>query len=84
MGINWGVRLETENDLHQFLHSLCVELGNRSEGKSISKLSLKIMIAKDSSVEPKKFLGHGNCTEHSKSTSFNMKKELFDSVIDLF
>ena len=84
VGINWGVRLENESDLNDFLQSLSSELKTRLNGKSIGKISLKLMIAKNPLIAPRKILGHGDCNQHTKCSVFNERKEVFENVLALF
>ena len=84
VGINWGVRLVDESELKQFLSGLVDELQERLAGLPISKVSLRVMIAIDYTVAPTKFLGHGNCNEHSKSSNFINGESFLDRCITLF
>ncbi|GFT55735.1 DNA repair protein REV1 [Nephila pilipes] len=68
--INYGIRFETDSDVHNFISELACEVQNRVQnigckGKSVT---LKLMVRKsDAPVETAKFMGHGVCDHFSKS-----------------
>lgn len=84
VGINWGIRLSTENELSNFLFELVAELEERLSGNSACKITLKLMLAIDVNVEPTKYLGHGKCTEHSKSVRLTSNDRIFEKCLLVF
>lgn len=68
--VNWGVRFENQDQVDEFIGSLCGELQKRllkekSKGK---QLTMKIMRRSlDAPLDPPKHLGHGKCDTFNKS-----------------
>ena len=70
--ISWGVRLETDGHMNSFLGNLCrylcarlSEEGSDAPDKGI--LALKVKKRRPNAGRPGKHLGHGPCTDHSKT-----------------
>lgn len=68
--VNWGIRFATQEQVDEFLQSLCDELHQRLVNEKVKgrQLTLKIMRrAQDAPLEPPKHLGHGKCDTYNKS-----------------
>lgn len=68
--VNWGVRFYNQEQVDEFMDSLCGELEKRllKERVKGKQLSLKIMRkSKDAPLDPPKHLGHGKCDTFNKS-----------------
>lgn len=68
--VNWGVRFETQEQVDEFIESLCGELHKRlvNEGVRGRQFTMKIMRrAPDAPLDPPKHLGHGKCDTYNKS-----------------
>lgn len=68
--VNWGVRFVTQDQVNEFMLSLCGELSRRllKEGVKGRQLTMKIMRrAMDAPLDPPKHLGHGKCDTFNKS-----------------
>lgn len=69
--VNWGIRFVTQEQVDEFIQSLCEELHKRllSENVKGQQLHLKVMRrAADAPLDPPKHLGHGKCDTFNKST----------------
>lgn len=68
--VNWGVRFYNQEQVDEFMDSLCGELEKRLVKERVKgkQLSLKIMRkSKDAPLDPPKHLGHGKCDTFNKS-----------------
>jgi DNA repair protein REV1 len=68
--VNWGVRFYNQEQVDEFIESLCGELNRRLVKESVKgrQLSLKLMRrAADAPLDPPKHLGHGRCDTFNKS-----------------
>lgn len=73
--VNWGVRFENQEQVDEFIASLCTELNKRlvKEGVRGKQLTLKIMKRRaDAPLDPPKNLGHGLCDSFSKATQLGV------------
>lgn len=69
--VNWGIRFVTQEQVDEFIQSLCEELHKRLVNENVKgqQLHLKIMRrAVDAPLDPPKHLGHGKCDTFNKST----------------
>ncbi|KAI6219695.1 DNA repair protein REV1 [Aphelenchoides besseyi] len=68
--INFGVRLQTEQDLDDFLRDISEQLAKKLTEAKLkgSTLSVKLLIRHpDAPIEPEKYGGHGKCNSYSKA-----------------
>lgn len=68
--VNWGIRFVTQEQVDEFLQSLCEELHKRLVNENVKgqQLHLKVMRrAADAPLDPPKHLGHGKCDTFNKS-----------------
>ncbi|KAJ9625600.1 deoxycytidyl transferase [Taxawa tesnikishii (nom. ined.)] len=68
--VNWGVRFENQEQVDEFIESLCGELHKRLlKGKVKGRqLTMKVMRrSPDAPLDPPKHLGHGKCDTYNKS-----------------
>jgi len=68
--VNWGVRFENQDQVDEFMESLCCELEKRLVKEKVKgrQLTLKLMRrAADAPLDPPKHLGHGKCDTYNKS-----------------
>ena len=68
--VNWGVRFATQQQVDDFVGSLCEELQRRllHEGVKARQLTMKVMRrAANVPLDPPKHLGHGPCDTFNKS-----------------
>jgi DNA repair protein REV1 len=68
--VNWGVRFYNQEQVDEFIESLCGELSRRLVKERVKgrHLSLKLMKkAADAPLDPPKHLGHGRCDSFNKS-----------------
>ncbi|KAF2436116.1 DNA repair protein [Tothia fuscella] len=68
--VNWGVRFYNQEQVDEFIESLCGELSRRLIKERVKgrQLSLKLMRkAADAPLDPPKHLGHGKCDSFNKS-----------------
>lgn len=73
--VNWGVRFETQEQVEEFVDSLCGELGRRLVKERVrgKQLTMKIMRrSADAPLDPPKQLGHGKCDTFNKSSVFGV------------
>ena len=73
--VNWGIRFVTQEQVEEFIQSLCDELHKRllNEGVKGRQLTMKVMRrAADAPLEPPKHLGHGKCDTFNKSILLGM------------
>ncbi|KAI9725542.1 MAG: deoxycytidyl transferase [Chrysothrix sp. TS-e1954] len=73
--VNWGVRFETNEQVDEFIESLCGELNRRllKEGVRGQQLTMKVMRrAPDAPLDPPKHLGHGKCDTYNKSIALGV------------
>lgn len=69
--VNWGIRFVTQEQVDEFIQSLCEELHKRLANENVKgqQLHLKVMRrAADAPLDPPKHLGHGKCDTFNKST----------------
>ena len=69
--VNWGIRFVTQEQVDEFVQSLCEELQKRLINEKVRgrQLLVKIMRrAPDAPLDPPKHLGHGKCDTFNKST----------------
>ena len=69
--VNWGIRFVTQEQVDEFIQSLCEELHKRLVNENVKgqQLHLKVMRrAADAPLDPPKHLGHGKCDTFNKST----------------
>lgn len=69
--VNWGIRFATQEQVDEFIQSLCEELHKRLVNENVKgrQLHLKVMRrAVDAPLDPPKHLGHGKCDTFNKST----------------
>ncbi|KAF2102024.1 DNA repair protein [Rhizodiscina lignyota] len=68
--VNWGVRFENQEQVDEFIESLCGELMKRLLKERVKgrHLTMKIMRrSADAPLDPPKHLGHGKCDTYNKS-----------------
>jgi DNA repair protein REV1 len=68
--ISWGVRFENQEQVDEFIESLCGELNRRLLKEKVrgKQLTLKVMKrSADAPLDPPKHLGHGRCDTFNKS-----------------
>jgi DNA repair protein REV1 len=68
--VNWGVRFENQEQVDEFMVSLCEELQKRliKENVKGKQLTVKVMRrSPDAPLDPPKHLGHGKCDTYNKS-----------------
>lgn len=68
--VNWGIRFVTQEQVDEFIQSLCEELHKRLVNENVKgqQLHLKVMRrAADAPLDPPKHLGHGKCDTFNKS-----------------
>lgn len=68
--VNWGVRFENQEQVDEFIASLCHELQKRLIKEKVKgkQFTMKIMRrSPDAPLDPPKHLGHGKCDTHNKS-----------------
>ncbi|KEQ81906.1 DNA repair protein [Aureobasidium pullulans EXF-150] len=68
--VNWGVRFENQEQVDEFMTSLCGELQKRliKENVKGKQLTVKVMRrSPDAPLDPPKHLGHGKCDTYNKS-----------------
>lgn len=73
--VNWGVRFENQDQVDEFIQSLCGELQKRLIKENVKgrQLTVKIMRRSlDAPYEPPKHLGHGKCDVHNKSVQLGV------------
>jgi DNA repair protein REV1 len=73
--VNWGVRFENQDQVDEFIASLCTELQKRLLKEKVrgKQLTLKIMKrSADAPLDPPKHLGHGLCDTFNKSTALGI------------
>ncbi|KAI6232909.1 Arachidonate--CoA ligase [Aphelenchoides fujianensis] len=71
--VNFGVRLQTEADFHEFLLDIAKQLAKKLHDASLkgSTLTMKLLIRHpDAPLEPEKYGAHGWCNSISKSIPF--------------
>ncbi|PKI82630.1 deoxycytidyl transferase [Malassezia vespertilionis] len=72
--ISWGVRLSDTPQLVAFVERVCAEVAQRASRLELvgAQLSVQVMQrAKDAPTEAPKFLGHGRCTTHHRSSKLH-------------
>lgn len=68
--VNYGIRLQTVEDLDRFVGQLSQEVSERLQGLKGRGVTVKIMVRSDHApVETSKFLGHGVCDNMSRSVT---------------
>ncbi|KAI5257537.1 DNA repair protein [Aureobasidium subglaciale] len=80
--VNWGVRFENQEQVDEFMTSLCGELEKRlnKEGVKGRQLTVKVMRrSPDAPLDPPKHLGHGKCDTYNKSIQLGVATN--DSVL---
>ncbi|KAI4730276.1 DNA repair protein [Aureobasidium sp. EXF-10728] len=68
--VNWGVRFENQEQVDEFMVSLCGELQKRLIKENVKgrQLTVKVMRrSPDAPLDPPKHLGHGKCDTYNKS-----------------
>ncbi|GAM85297.1 hypothetical protein ANO11243_033010 [Dothideomycetidae sp. 11243] len=73
--VNWGVRFENQEQVDEFIESLCGELQKRLIKEKVKgrQLTIKIMRrAADAPLDPPKHLGHGKCDTFNKSVQLGV------------
>ncbi|RMZ66376.1 dna damage repair mus42 [Pyrenophora seminiperda CCB06] len=68
--VNWGVRFENQEQVDEFITSLCGELQKRLLKERVKgrQFTMKVMRrSPDAPLDPPKHLGHGKCDTHNKS-----------------
>ncbi|KAB8346368.1 hypothetical protein FH972_023410 [Carpinus fangiana] len=68
--VNWGVRFETQEQVDEFMGSMCGELERRLLKEQVKgkQLTVKVMRrAQDAPLDPPKHLGHGKCDTFNRS-----------------
>ncbi|KAF2157413.1 DNA repair protein [Myriangium duriaei CBS 260.36] len=73
--VNWGVRFENQEQVDEFIESLCVELQKRLIKEKVKgkQLTVKIMRrSADAPLDPPKHLGHGKCDTYNKSVQLGV------------
>ena len=74
---NYGVRFDGPYGVDYMIDKLAVEVNRRMTAAEVrsSKLVLKLMVSKNSSLTPGKFLGHGSCNNLSRSSRTPLTRE---------
>lgn len=73
--VNWGVRFENQEQVDEFMMSLCGELQKRliKENVKGKQLTVKVMRrSPDAPLDPPKHLGHGKCDTYNKSVQLGV------------
>lgn len=73
--VNWGVRFENQEQVDEFIESLCGELCKRLLKENVKgrQLTLKVMRrSPDAPLDPPKNLGHGKCDTYNKSLQLGL------------
>ncbi|KAF2878041.1 DNA damage repair protein-like protein Mus42 [Massariosphaeria phaeospora] len=68
--VNWGVRFENQEQVDEFISSLCGELQKRLLKEKVKgkQFTMKVMRrSPDAPLDPPKHLGHGKCDTYNKS-----------------
>jgi DNA repair protein REV1 len=68
--VNWGVRFENQEQVDEFIRSLCGELQKRLLKEKVKgkQFTMKVMRrSPDAPLDPPKHLGHGKCDTYNKS-----------------
>ena len=67
--VNWGIRFETQEQVKRFLYDLAAEVSRRMKDiRVLGRLvTFKVMKAKPDTKSMRKFLGHGPCSNVSRS-----------------
>ena len=79
--INWGIRFTTQNQISNFLKNFCDEVFARLQKSEVTARHLTVNIKKKLyEGEPTKFLGMGNCEDHSKSLTLNFSFSRVDQL----
>ena len=88
--INYGVRLDAHENARNLITELSKEVCRRLAviGKCGRQVVFKVMLKKQGSKEPSKFMGHGICDSYSKSVTLRQKvrsaAELGEHVMCLY
>ncbi|CAM9015723.1 unnamed protein product [Wickerhamomyces anomalus] len=80
--VNWGIRLDTIEQVDTFLFNLGKEMSERLAKLNMCALQMTLKIlkrAKDAPIEPPKYLGCGKCDALSKSSKFGVPTDEFRS-----
>lgn len=81
--VNWGVRFENQEQVDEFIQSLCGELQRRLIKENVKgrQLTIKIMRrSPDAPLDPPKHLGHGKCDTHNKSLQLGVATNDTDTI----
>ncbi|KAL1310927.1 hypothetical protein AAFC00_001151 [Neodothiora populina] len=81
--VNWGVRFENQEQVDEFIQSLCGELQRRllKEGVKGRQLTMKVMRrSPDAPLDPPKHLGHGKCDTYNKSLQLGVATNDVDTI----
>lgn len=81
--VNWGVRFENQEQVDEFIQSLCGELSKRllKEGVKGQQLTVKVMRrSPDAPIDPPKHLGHGKCDTFNKSLQLGVATNNVDTI----
>lgn len=80
--VNWGVRFENQDQVDEFMASLCAELQKRLIKENVKgrQITVKVMRrSPDAPLDPPKHLGHGKCDTYNKSIQLGVSTN--DSVV---
>ncbi|KAH0037404.1 DNA repair protein, partial [Aureobasidium melanogenum] len=73
--VNWGVRFENQEQVDEFMVSLCGELQKRLIKENVKgrQVTVKVMRrSPDAPLDPPKHLGHGKCDTYNKSVQLGV------------
>lgn len=68
--VNWGVRFENQEQVDDFIQSLCGELHKRLLKENVKGRQLTVKVLRrspDAPLDPPKHLGHGKCDTYNRS-----------------
>ncbi len=81
--VNWGVRFQNQEQVDEFIDSLCGELNRRLVKEKVrgKQLTLKVMKrSADAPLDPPKHLGHGLCDTFNKSLPLGVATNLKETL----
>jgi len=81
--VNWGVRFENQEQVDEFIQSLCGELQKRLMKENVKGCQLTVKVMRrspDAPLDPPKHLGHGKCDTYNKSLQLGVATNNVDII----